>query len=108
MGTSSWSYWAQMFTKYPNIWTIKNHVLSFMSYDISNLGSFFTLDNNTGIVKVELSIPRSYDSVLSSDTALIGAIITDQYVLGGAWKGSNDATGVAPAKYSNMYKVFFQ
>lgn len=108
VGTSSWSYWAQMFTKYPNIWTIKNHVLSFMSYDISNLGSFFALDNNTGIVKVELSIPRSYDSVLSSDTALIGAIITDQYVLGGAWKGSNDATGVAPAKYSNMYKVFFQ
>lgn len=108
VGTSSWSYWNQMFTKYPNIWIIKDHVLSFMSYDISDLESYSVLDSDSGIIKVELSIPRSYNSILSSDTALIGVIINSQYVQGGSWLGSSDATGVVPAKYSNMYKVFFQ
>ena len=107
-GTSSWSYWKEKFTKSPNIWILENHVLSFTSFDIANLTSGFALDGD--ILKVELCIPRSYDSILSADTALIGAIVNTQYVESGSWLGSYEAIGVVPAHDStvSMYKVFFQ
>lgn len=107
-GTSGWSYWKEKFNKSPNVWILVNHALSFTSFDIANLTSGFVLDGD--IVKVELCVPRAYNSILSADTALVGAIVNTQYVEGGSWKGSYDATGVVPAHSAsvNMYKVFFQ
>ena len=66
----------------------------------------FKQQTEGGVVKIEFSIPRSYDACLSGDNVWIGLTFNEQYTDNDEnWAGTTDLLGVAPAKGGDMLKV---
>ena len=107
-GTTAAAYWNGNYNQSLVLWTLHNQTPAFDPYPAAAVTSAPSLVGD--VLKVEFSVPRSYDTCLSGNSVWVALHIDEMYSLSTIEYGQGTTTpiGFVPVNAGDMYEVTFQ